>query len=495
MWPFRRSKKKPEIAAWEFTQELVQSAHQKPPATPAPSAGVYDPLHTFGIGTKPPGAAPFQAGPPPRQKYIACMVTHGMGQQVPFETVGLIAEALGSVPFQANRIRLTDKGDLLSRLECAYTAPDGTQVQVHLYEGYWAPLTEGKISFWETIGFLYSGGLAGLRSLLRRAEGTKFSRWMFGGIRDLPIKPGTLADLLLAMIVVTCGVVAYASLLRVLTHIPSAFAQRPPLFQRDVLHIANLWLQFAWQHAKALLLILVALIYTKLLHFAVVEYVGDVAIYVSSYKVSRFEEVRTAIQKTVFKTAEQIYSATRDAAGTPLYDEVVLVGHSLGSVITYDLLNELIVWDQKGCNGRQAVVARTTRLITFGSPLDKTAFLFRTQISADHHYREALACLQQPLILTYAVRPTQFRWYNLYSAADVISGKLVYYDDPLNPPSSNPVINRSDPHAWIPLMAHVQYWSGDLLARLLKDALLGIPLESLSSVSESVSPRTAADTI
>ncbi len=490
MWSLRRSKK-PEISATQFTEELVQSTRQTPPTTPEAPAAVADQLRTVALGTKLPGIAPFQAGPPPRQKYVACMVTHGMGQQVPFETVGLIAEALGTVAFQANRVRLTEEGELLSRLECAYTAPDGTQVQVHLYEGYWAPLTEGKISFWETIGFLYSGGLAGLRSLLRRAEGTKFSRWMFGDIRELPIKPGTLTDLLLAMLVVTCGVLAYAGLLNVLAHIPSAFAERPPLFQQDVLHIASLWLQFAWHHVKALLLIFVALIYTKLLHFAVVEYVGDVAIYVSSYKVSRFEEVRTAIQKTVFKTAEQIYSATRDAAGAPFYDEIVLVGHSLGSVVSYDLLNELIVWDQKACSGRQAVVARTRRLITFGSPLDKTAFLFRTQISPDHHYREALACLQQPLILTYAVRPIQFRWYNLYSPADIISGKLVYYDDPLITPP-NPIVNLRDPHAWIPLIAHIQYWAGDLLARLLKDALLGIPLNSPGGSSESGNPPSSA---
>jgi hypothetical protein len=139
-------------------------------------------------------------------------------------------------------------------------------------------------------------------------------------------------------------------------------------------------------------------------------------------------------------------------------------------VISYDLLNELIVWDQKACAGRTAVVSRTKRLITFGSPLDKTAFLFRSQISPDHHYREALACLQQPLILSYAVRPNQFRWYNLYSRADIISGNLVYYDDPLH--ATNPVMNVVDPHAWIPLIAHTQYWSGDRLAWLMQDALL-----------------------
>lgn len=493
MWSVRRSKKH-KITATKFTQKLVQHIRQPPTMTPEAAPTVADQLPTFAPGIKPPGTTPLQAGPPANHKYVACMVTHGMGQQVPFETVGLVAEALKPIDFEPDRVRLTDKGDLLSRLAYAYPAPDGTQVHVHLYEGYWAPITEGKISFWETIGFLYSGGLAGLRSLLRRAKGAKFNRWMFGDIRNLPIKPGTLIGLLLALIVVTCGVLVYASLINVLAHIPSVFAERPPLFQRDVLHVASLWLQFAWRHVEALLLIVVALIYTKLLHYTVVEYVGDVAIYVSSHKVSRFKEIRSAIQETVFKTAEQIYSATRDAAGTPLYDEVVLVGHSLGSVISYDLLNKLIVWDKIACNGRHAVTARTKRLITFGSPLDKTAFLFRTQISPNHHYREALAGLQQPLILDYKLRPNWFRWYNLYSMFDIVSGKLAYYDDPLITPP-NPVINLPDPHACIPLWAHVQYWTGELLASLLKDALLGVPINSPSGPTESEIPPIVAEDI
>jgi hypothetical protein len=124
------------------------------------------------------------------------------------------------------------------------------------------------------------------------------------------------------------------------------------------------------------------------------------------------------------------------------------------------------------------VVDRTTRLITFGSPLDKTAFLFRTQISPDHHYREALAGLQQPLIMTYAVRPSTFKWINLYSPADIISGSLAYYDcqpdEAQNPACAgrNAVDNHLDPSAWFPLYAHTQYWGGQLLARTLVEALL-----------------------
>ena len=125
------------------------------------------------------------------------MVTHGMGQQVPFQTVAQIAEALkGQASFQPNRVQLTKNADLLSRLETSYEGNDGVRTNVHLYEGYWAPLTEGKISFWETIKFLYSGGVAGLATCLRRIRGEKFDRWMFGEVQELPIKPGTLVFLL-----------------------------------------------------------------------------------------------------------------------------------------------------------------------------------------------------------------------------------------------------------------------------------------------------------
>jgi hypothetical protein len=74
-----------------------------------------------------------------------------------------------------------------------------------------------------------------------------------------------------------------------------------------------------------------------------------------------------------------------------------LVGRSLGSVVAYDTLNGLLNED----------VSRSTRtqlLLTFGSPLDKTAFLFRAQ-SEFSDVREALAAATQPLIVDYALRP------------------------------------------------------------------------------------------
>ncbi len=157
---------------------------------------------------------------------------------------------------------------------------------------------------------------------------------------------------------------------------------------------------------------------------------------------------------------------------------MILIGHSLGSVIAYDALNAAISWDAVEKGGRMEVVRRTRRLITFGSPLDKTAFLFRTQVSGPRFMREALAAQKQPLILDYRRwRPKDsFRWVNIYSRADVISGKLSYYDlaqDPGNspPPGYNPVINKPDYQAWIPFAAHIQYWNNSTLREELFAAI------------------------
>ena len=157
------------------------------------------------------------------------------------------------------------------------------------------------------------------------------------------------------------------------------------------------------------------------------------------------------------------------------YDKVVFVGHSLGSVIAYDALNAAISWDMAEKGGAMNVVQRTGRLITFGSPLDKTAFLFRTQVSGPRFLREALAAQKQPLILDYAeFRPKNtFEWVNIYSRADIVSGRLTYYDTPENvfELTRNPVRNVRDWEAWIPILAHIQYWNNDKLRKELYAAI------------------------
>lgn len=197
-----------------------------------------------------------------------------------------------------------------------------------------------------------------------------------------------------------------------------------------------------------------------------VQFVGDVAIYVTPYKLDEFNELRDKIRDEMSKSARCVYSLRREAGGEPLYEQVYMVGHSLGSVIAYDILNQLIREDQT--RNELHVAERTPLLLTFGSPLDKTAFLFAVQHNL-HGPREALASAGQPLIQSYAWRPR--RWVNVYSPWDIVSGPLDLFDaQPSNGLPELPerrVCNIKDPKATALLKAHVAYWNTDIVYEVL----------------------------
>jgi len=238
----------------------------------------------------------------------------------------------------------------------------------------------------------------------------------------------------------------------------------------DLIH--SPWFSEKWWHAFALLAAWIAAIAEALVaRYFIVEYVGDVAAYVSPYKDSKFDEIRKKIQAVGLGVGKVIYGFGPGTVNVPDYRKVVVVGHSLGSVLAYDTLNALINQDNVSAKTEQhGVVARTRALVTFGSPLDKTAFIFRMQASSDQDWiREQLAASVQPLIVSYALyRPPSFEWVNIWSPMDIISGELNYYDDPGFPANRPPcVVNMRDPQARKPLLAHVQYWNDALLREQL----------------------------
>jgi hypothetical protein len=195
-----------------------------------------------------------------------------------------------------------------------------------------------------------------------------------------------------------------------------------------------------------------------------VQYVGDVAIYVRPNKLDRFDEVRTKIKETARSVASGLFTAYAPKAhpdATPEfeYDKVAVVGHSLGSVIAYDTLNRLML-DDWLCDGAMQVAERTATMVTFGSPLDKTAFLFAIQGKDSLAVRERLACTVQPLIVNYR-NFRKLKWVNVYSGNDIISGHLNFYDLPGYQDEPVPAVavqNIKDRDAVVPLVAHVAYW-------------------------------------
>jgi hypothetical protein len=223
-------------------------------------------------------------------------------------------------------------------------------------------------------------------------------------------------------------------------------------------------------------LLVAASIYIRLV---LVQFVGDVAIYVMPYKLDAFNDLRREIKLKVYSAAKAVYSQAE-------YDRVIVVGHSLGSVIAYDALNMLILEDEsirQSTPVKQAgrpldIVRRTPLFLTFGSPLDKTAFVFAVQAHGTSEAREALAGSVQPLIQDYAKRPR--RWINVWSPWDIISGELDLYDAPRDSEApagtgaSQRVHNVRDREATTLLMAHTEYWRNPLVVGTIYDEMIAL---------------------
>lgn len=468
-------------------------------------------MATFGYGENGEGQAPVSAfaGAAETQQTspVAVLVCHGMGEQVRFETIGQLASSILSAAetsgcrLHPNGVHLSREGDgLLARAELKWATAEGVEKEAHIYEAYWAPLTESKVTYVDTLQFLFQAAWRGIRcsKFLRRAS---FRRWMFGNLRPATISAGTKVALVLVALFLAAevGAIAFVTLKVAAGVKELASTQWPAL---PALH--GLWgsictlgsflwhclLQLAkpfipqharlhrmpldhewWRAAWHTLVWLLTIAQAFFVRYFLIQYAGDVAAYISPFKDSKFDAIRTQIQQIGLKAGRVIYGFDH-VPGVPHYERVLVVGHSLGSVLAYDTLNALINTDLTSPPDEQReVVARTSHLITFGSPLDKTAFLFRNQSNhVKDPLREQMAAGFQPLILDYKAFRSRLEWINLWSPMDIVSGGLDYYDCK-DAPGYRPVVNRVDPGAWVPFYAHVQYWNGRELAKTLLGAI------------------------
>jgi hypothetical protein len=507
---------------------------------------------------------------------VAVIVNHGMGQQVPYETIEGVAKAVwrkagqrGSPP-TIRRVRLGTGGkdDVETELVRAeiQVQHDQQKIDVHIYESYWAPLTEGRVSLKDVMSFLFDAGWNGFWN----TEGGSFRRWMFDEEQQFPFSRWKkfrlmvillfLMVLLLALVFMNAVLVAAATshaigasrtfpgaftvpltsdfivadiaallilfgtvgllVLRKLRHgartprwlswsglwiltvpgaafvvlagwlIPFQLAgYHPECFLWPCVYTWAAWLSSRGHDVWITLLWALELLAAYKARWFLVEYVGDVTAYIAAHTVSKFYELRQQIWQTAMKVSRAVYRAqvNQPPPGSSnwnsLYDRIVMVGHSLGSVIGYDVLNGLLLEDALSKDSLE-VAKRTRMFLTFGSPLDKTAFLFRTQREMCSPVQEVAAAAVQPMIQGYKNRPKE--WVNLYSKSDIISGALEFYDppdmhdakgkrlipDPPTPPAmAKPVDNKVDPDARTPLAAHVEYWKGELFAKELVRAI------------------------
>ena len=154
-----------------------------------------------------------------------------------------------------------------------------------------------------------------------------------------------------------------------------------------------------------------------------------------------------------------------EAGGESLtFQRVVWVAHSLGTVISYNVLSALfqkaaaldLAGDVEQKQGIALFRSALTRFVTMGSPLDKVAFLYKQESLRPWPWPEEgrRAMLKGGEFLNSKDPSTTEWWVNFYHVFDPVSGALQSPFICGNQPPSNLHIRSG----WIPGLAHIAYW-------------------------------------
>ncbi|SFS96492.1 hypothetical protein [Marininema halotolerans] len=330
-------------------------------------------------------------------KKFTFLIIHGMGEQQEFSTLDLFTRNLMNVlhahtqtpillehchdplhPVIENFVRLT------------YSDPTPTQLDLHEY--YWAPTSERSISFKEIIQWL-----------IHASKGAKHfyqTHQALAAKYDWDSTLTTLDQLYLKEIGgVTEGV---GSL---------------PILRQKLPHWLEPLLRLIMSNSEKL----------------VVDYLGDVATYTTTDK--RLSQYATRLEILNGAIAKVRYLLEKDC------EHLILLGHSLGSVIAYDVLNGIHLAIQSDPVFKDHHHA-LKKLITFGSPLDKVAFFLSDQTPVTYSIKRwminnllSYRQLHTPPTFPGFVQTTPFLepileqlpWENYWDPKDPISGPLDYY--------------------------------------------------------------------
>lgn len=501
----------------------------------------------------------------------AILVIHGIGEQNPYETLdsfarGFVQYFLKRGPhaqpiLRPERINHGDWTEVVLHVDVPPTPPH-RPIHLTLFEFYWAPYTEGKVTFAGVLWWLVRTAITPLRYMAdnlatllaeRAARANRTGRGpqdRFPGIVALFAREiaratfayvptlffvGGAAWLISQLVPAVRKFAALAAgaagphpwalagfvgtLIMALTMVwllvqslADALRRSSPSIERDA---DRWWLVFATVcligfGAVALFLAgasglpvgrpelgaflaglgaaaAVALA-AWLLRRVLVDYVGDIAVYVTADAKAASYTARSAILDA---SSDALARLLHDQPGD--FDQVIVAGHSLGSVIAYDTINELFARvvatpDQLGSKVepplRQEDFARLRGLVTFGSPLDKVYYFFREHVHRDQAVRA------QILSFLHAFRRVEtrqsygafkftdpagpdarrspfgvptlapFTWVNVWAPLDPVSGHLDFY-------AVDAQVRR---WYWIWGLAHMRYWGDPRLYAAIAEA-------------------------
>lgn len=149
----------------------------------------------------------------------------------------------------------------------------------------------------------------------------------------------------------------------------------------------------------------------------IINYAGDVEVYLND-------------QRQAERISRYLKERLKDLLNKDDISEVHIVGHSLGTVITYEVLCDMTEKAPPGFD-------KVRKYATAGSPLDKIRYFFGDKKR-----------------FSRKISP-KIEWTNYYAAADLVTARLDYYKDAVK---NVKVANR------IPL-PHSQYWKNTFVVK------------------------------
>ncbi|KQC14763.1 MAG: hypothetical protein APR63_13445 [Desulfuromonas sp. SDB] len=384
------------------------------------------------------------------QKKIAVVVTHGVGDQEPYQTLDLftrhfyqIYQQLIKQEFPEVELKLSHqliKFDHESKSTIRiFSEPQISRIpQIDIYEFYWADITEGKIEADEVISCIFdiAKGAKKFYSEIRH-QGELNSK---SGYR-----PGRNENK--EYLFTYDGEFLYLKYLINLVNYACNFSR----FSKYLIKMYRLFFP------SGLFENFIYKMFIRGFNSKIVNVLGDLALYTASDRKSEFYGIRKKILKRSTEFITELISGKNDNE----YNEIILLGHSLGSVIFYDTIDYI----NKLLNLNPEMEKNSSKLsgfITLGSPLDKVAFLFAQRINSDINFvRSAITShlhsfkKHQPLdsrietnLKTYF---NDIEWLNFWSPSDPISGFLDVYK-----PLKNYKLVYNDPI--ISKHSHSFYW-------------------------------------
>ena len=398
----------------------------------------------------------------------AMLVVHGIGNQLPLETLDQFGRGLIQVyqqEFGESLIvshHLVDKEDTRGGLwfdNVLRLSRQGKPGFIDLYEYYWAYYSEDKAT-WRDINGWIQGVVKGARHFYQRnaSLGQQYKdKSLFFHSRT-----GEFSSFRYNLFV------SFAS--------------------KVLLGLDALWRGFLWLITRIPFLgsLADALIrsYADNAVRGLTNVIGDVVVYNVNDPKSKFYDVKKRIKEGAVKSLKYLIEREdSNEKNLPYYPRVVVAGHSLGSQVAYDAINRMnLLVNQGEVNGyRKDGTHKTTGaklekqlcgFVTFGSPLDKIMFFLRENVPDEQYLRQQFldhfnGFKQRDINFGNSNRgnPNYVKtnsslqrhlenipWRNYYDGYDYVSGGLDYYHNLTN------IDCRFKPSGFIKF-THSDYWT------------------------------------